>query len=79
MEVELTQDQKDKILHHFRAAALMRARQWDHELAIEEILGHEVNIEMQDWASCINDTSVEPDDLTDITWEDIQSELEDAN
>jgi len=40
----ITQAQAGAIGYHFNAAAIARATQWDHERAIEIILGREVEI-----------------------------------
>lgn len=73
---DITEDQKAKILHHFRAAVLARAVQWDHELAIEAILGHEIDIDVANWACNVDETAgVSPDNLTFVEWEDIAEYL----
>lgn len=74
---ELTPEEKSDILRHFREAVRSRARQWDHEDAIERILGRDVDdFCMEDFAAGVGD----PDD-TDmeslITWDDISTILAD--
>jgi hypothetical protein len=63
---DLTPEERAQVLHHLRSAALHRARQWDHELAIESILGRELELDIEFWASGIDAPA---DDLTaaDIT------------
>jgi hypothetical protein len=73
---DLTEEQKTTLLYHFRAAVLARARQWDHELKIEALLGHEVDIDIEMWAANVDDASeLIPDDLTFVEWDDIKEEL----
>lgn len=74
---DITEEQKAALLHHFRAAVLARAVQWDHELKIETILGHEVEMDVTSWACNVDDTEgLTPDDLGFVTWEDIKDDFE---
>jgi hypothetical protein len=77
---EITEEQKEDILHHFRAAVLARALQWDHERAIEEMLGREINTDVQDWSINVygEARNLEPADLTYITWDEIKEELQET-
>jgi hypothetical protein len=73
----ISEEQKTALLYQFRAAVLARATQWDHEKKIENILGYEVDIDIQEWAAGVEDhpVSLSPDDLTFITWDDIKEDL----
>ena len=75
---ELTEDLKEELLYHFRAAALARAKQRDHEGMIEGILQNEINnTQMEHFAAGVEgdaDTLL-PDDLQFIKWQDIESIL----
>ena len=51
----LTQEQKDELLTHFRGAVEARVNQWDHELGIETILDEDVNIDIPSYAFCYTD------------------------
>lgn len=46
----LTEDQRSEVCKLFRLACLRRAQQWDAESAIERILGHEIDVDIADWA-----------------------------
>ncbi len=74
--IPLTKEQEEQILHHARAAALARALQWDHELAIEAILGHEVELGIEDFAAGVDvpASELKPEDLTFIVFEDLDLE-----
>jgi hypothetical protein len=77
---EITEEQKEDILYHFRAAVLARALQWDHERAIEKMLGREINTDVQDWSINVygEARNLEPADLTYITWDEIKEELQET-
>lgn len=71
---DLTAEQKQQVLYHLRSAALARSLQWDHELAIETILGREIDADIEALAACIDapadglteeDVGLELDDLED--------------
>jgi hypothetical protein len=77
----LTEEQKKEILHHYRAAALARATQWDHESEVERILGYEISDFMTEhFAAGIgyDPGGLEPDDMSEIlAWEDIEDIIND--
>ncbi len=74
--MELTEEQKAKILHHARAAALCRAQQWDHEQEIEKILGHEVELNIENFAVGVDGSSfdMKSEELTFMVFEDLDLE-----
>jgi hypothetical protein len=47
---KLSAKKKAQVIHHFRAAATARATQWDHEQALEEILGRDIEIDFAAYA-----------------------------
>lgn len=78
---DLTPEQREQVLHHFRAAALARATQWDHELAIESILDREIDVDFEIYAdSCdANAQYLTPGDITHITHEDVADAIPDED
>jgi hypothetical protein len=47
---ELTPAEQLQCRKHFVQAAIHRAQQWDEEKAIELLLGHEIDVDFQNWA-----------------------------
>ena len=76
---DLTEEQRNKVLHHFRAAVLARALQWDHERQIELILDREIDVDIQDYAAGVDADaeSLSPDDLTFIDEEELAAAIPD--
>jgi hypothetical protein len=77
---DLPKREQQRLGREFRRAVQARAKQWDHERAIELALGRELNLEIEDWAAMIEDASVlnetdlarqlgeGPDDLDEATF-----------
>ena len=52
---DLSAKEKITVRRHFAAACVHRAKQWDEELAIEAILGRDIDVDFSDWAPVIGD------------------------
>lgn len=60
---DLSEDELKGVIHHFRTAALCRARQWDAENAIERVLGRELDFVIEDWAFDVEDDASTSSDI----------------
>ncbi len=73
---DLSAEEKNLVRRHFHAACIHRAQQWDEEAAIEQILGHEINVDFSEWAAII-DTDDSPEEISIFNDEDIAGAIDD--
>lgn len=71
----LTEEQRREVCRLFRVACMRRAQQWDAESAIERILGHEIDVDIADWAINV-DTSDEVAGTKVFSDQEILDEIE---
>lgn len=78
---DLTPEQRDQVLHHFRAAVRARALQWDHERQIELLLDRELDLGIEDYAGGVDvdAESLSPEDLTFIGHDDLAFAIPDED
>ena len=72
---KLSAKKKAQVIHHFRAAAIARATQWDHEKAIEELLGQDIDIDFADYALALDCPPTLEQATTVLTEESIAAAL----
>lgn len=74
---QLSDDDKDAIIRHFKEAMFYRSRQWDAEREIERIIKCEIDVDMGCWASLVGYEEQTPEEI-EVDTEDIFEEIKAA-
>jgi hypothetical protein len=56
---DLTQVERKKIFRAFCGAAAARAKQWDFEQFIEDLIRQEIDVEFDYYATCLHQSTIE--------------------